>query len=60
MKRKRKIIIWLLMISLVFSMTESAVVYAEEKVEEPITEYYGPRVRPAGWCRNRRASNRNS
>ena len=31
------------MISLVFSMTESAVVYAEEKVEEPITEYYGPR-----------------
>ena len=43
MKKKPKIIIWLLMISLVFSMTESAVVYAEEKVEEPITEYYGPR-----------------
>lgn len=35
--------ILLLVVSLTISMTKATVTYAEEKGEEPITEYYGPR-----------------
>ena len=43
MIKKYKIMILLLVVSLIISMTKSTVTYAEEKGEELITQYYGPR-----------------